>query len=653
MLLFGLFEGERVPFDIPLRSSVSDLKRMIRTKFNIDSEVTKWEKKVLVLSFAGSSLQDSWIIPDLGIVHGSTIRIHLRDEINPLLYIVCLHNQETLSIVEEVRIDQYTVEELRSRVSQKTGIPVGVFRLVSKSGKEMYDSHFVDDYSLEVGDKVTMETWDGYNELINLSVMGFTPNVMSELSSVEIISRFQMRVAMYIAAHFGHVHLAGSLLKQGVSPSTPIGEHPSRQWCREVSHVDTYKAPIHEAAYTGHLSVIRLFVNSEITCLLTKDGNGLAPLNISLRTGNRNCSSFLLAKQWGRVYVTKYESLSLIIYNKVKHWCDRAKERCFIVKGPTKSTLKRRTLYTGPLVTFGVLVDGYSSSQMTGKPKALMKERETKKRPVSSRADDVIEDPEVYFKQLTALQNFHAMKIRRANGGKWGKMMDKAALSVSLLHLLKETEDTEMDQTDDTTFCTSPRLVATIKNDDFKLPTIKEKIISTTTSRSPRARHRKKKSAKTEKDEDAATSIMNKTSDESTSVAKKDKMFAILMKIEKSRKRKLDKEKKLASALLVSKSIDNTVPLPAISNEQNRRPFFYYSGDREDQLIASTLMPYDRHRGSKARDTAIQSLAIATTFKHKPWLGQVRMAMNLTSQAVRRDMALLQSAQSRRRYVTA
>lgn len=52
------------------------------------------------------------------------------------------------------------------------------------------------------------------------------------------------QVALFIAAHFGHVDLALSLMKQGIRPDEAIGDHPSRLWCRtpEWSHIDSHKA---------------------------------------------------------------------------------------------------------------------------------------------------------------------------------------------------------------------------------------------------------------------------------------------------------------------------------------------------------------------------------------------------------------------------
>ena len=60
-----------------------------------------------------------------------------------------------------------------------------------------------------------------------------------------------------MAAHHGHTELASTLMKQGVRPEEPIGEHPTRQWCSPHSHVEILRAPVHEATESGQLNVLR------------------------------------------------------------------------------------------------------------------------------------------------------------------------------------------------------------------------------------------------------------------------------------------------------------------------------------------------------------------------------------------------------------
>ena len=102
---------------------------------------------------------------------------------------------------------------------------------------------------------------------------------------------------------------------------------------------------------------------------------------------------------------------------------------------------------------------------------------------------------------------------------------------------------------------------------------------------------------------------------------------------------------RVSSALLLSKakSSEGSIPLPLISHEQDRRPFFYHQGQREDALVDSALELVAKYRGGdSSRERAIQSLTTANTFRDKPWLGQVRVALSLTSNSLKRNVRRLQ-----------
>jgi len=51
------------------------------------------------------------------------------------------------------------------------------------------------------------------------------------------------------------------LRSSGARCDDPVGEHPARAWMSaEARHVDSFKTPIHEAAETGQLDILRYFV---------------------------------------------------------------------------------------------------------------------------------------------------------------------------------------------------------------------------------------------------------------------------------------------------------------------------------------------------------------------------------------------------------
>ena len=44
-----------------------------------------------------------------------------------------------------------------------------------------------------------METWDGWSEFLSMAIIGYTAQTFKRLSNDEVVARFQMKVAMYIA----------------------------------------------------------------------------------------------------------------------------------------------------------------------------------------------------------------------------------------------------------------------------------------------------------------------------------------------------------------------------------------------------------------------------------------------------------------------
>ena len=119
-----------------------------------------------------------------------------------------------------------------------------------------------------------------------------------------------------------------------------------------------------------------------------------------------------------------------------------------------------------------------------------------------------------------------------------------------------------------------------------------------------------------------------------------------------TRKKGKKKKGRVSSALLLSKakSSEGSIPLPLISNEQDRRPFFYYNGQRDDDFLDPTISTWSRHRhsaGTTPRERAIKSLTVANTFKDKPWLGQVRIALRIAANPTKRNVRRLRSASKR------
>ena len=87
--------------------------------------------------------------------------------------------QDTISIYDNQHIQHEYLEEIRTLAAKKTGLPIGIFRLTTKKGTEMFDGHRLEEYGVDVGHTIHCENLDGWNEFINLAIMGFTPQVSS------------------------------------------------------------------------------------------------------------------------------------------------------------------------------------------------------------------------------------------------------------------------------------------------------------------------------------------------------------------------------------------------------------------------------------------------------------------------------------------
>lgn len=759
MLVFGLFEGDRVSLDVPIGSTVGEVKKMFQTKLNIYiDEMNRKDTKVLVLHYSGSDLEESWCFTDLGIPAGATIKVLLKEEILPALYIYTTYNQETIDIVDKhLNVLSMAVEDLRTIAGNRSGLPVSIFRLVTEDGREMYDGHVLYDYGIDSGATIRLENWDGWNEFINLCIMGFTPQVLAQISTDEVIGRFQQKVALFIAAHYGCADLARVLIKQGVRADEPIGVHPHKLWCTSQAHIETKKAPIHEATEQGQLNVLRLIVNHDITSVMARDGHDLCALNIALRRSKKPCASFLLTRQWTKVPIGKLGSVTVQTLRTIRLWCEGAKDRAYSKFGPAKSSLKKVKFSGGPLVSHGEpVVDGFTKSPMTGKPRADTKDKDKKK--ALETFYEVYglkkEDPEVYFRNMGALENFKSLKLRRNT--KWGNVFDKSELTASFTKGLmgqpehSESESSEKEvkavprvpkasalkqetMTTENTIDSSgtmgkflrggtqttnqdsvndnvvplPSLKTTntaksgnVADEDIKqrknaakpafsskglrklksdlheheetieeedpisrLPT--EDRLKQVTKLPPIVISRNRKTSENaadDSDKESASDHKERTKDSKQKFFQTPKMHTSLPNLNSLEKTKTSmdesppsptetnktfksdkknrKRRRITSAALISqaKAAEGAVPLPMISQENQTRPFFYHNGRREEDVVNPIMDLVTKHQGSTSRDRAIKSLTIANSFKEKPWLTQVRMALSLTSQSIKRPL---------------
>ncbi|XP_048190883.1 protein ANKUB1 isoform X2 [Perognathus longimembris pacificus] len=205
-----------------------------------------------------------------------------------------------------------------------------------------------------------LDVWDGWKEFLMGCLLGQKLKVQRYLSKEGPVLKYQRRVALYMAAFHGYTDLSEWALKQGAKPHEAVGAHPYRAWCYEALHADVSRCPVHAAAETGRLLILKAFVNCSVLCLVCKDAAGQTPLTIAARHGHEDCVLYLLNKMWSTVSFLKI-AVPMMIYIKIKQWILRAQNHSL-----HKSQLSRAR-GSGAKVGDTVMVDGFTTPRMTSK----------------------------------------------------------------------------------------------------------------------------------------------------------------------------------------------------------------------------------------------------------------------------------------------
>uniref|UniRef100_A0A665TT59 Ubiquitin-like domain-containing protein n=1 Tax=Echeneis naucrates TaxID=173247 RepID=A0A665TT59_ECHNA len=360
MKVFIHYEGSCEPFDVPPDQTVGAMKRMVKETFlvQLPSDNQVWH--YLELSYGGAALQDSWALRDVGVVGGSVIRCLIKSEQRPVMHVFNAVTRETLQISGSEALLHVSVARLKSMVSLQSGLPVSAFRLSVLTDVQLYDCNQLQDYAIDAGTTLRLDTWDGWVEFLQGCLLGHRMAVRRHLSEERIVMRFQMRVALYIAAALGHLDLAGWLLERGVHAEEPVGVHPYRQWCRQTAHQDAGKCPVHVAVESGQLLILKLFTNKNLLTLACRDPAGRHSLKIAIQHGHRDCVRYLANKLFSVVSLPNLP-LPMRIYLQVKHW---------VTLGQKRAACNRWQFTAAPYNAKGghmLLVDGFSHPQMFSK----------------------------------------------------------------------------------------------------------------------------------------------------------------------------------------------------------------------------------------------------------------------------------------------
>nr|XP_020637508.1 protein ANKUB1 [Pogona vitticeps] len=360
MRIFVAFEGLCEPFDISSEDTVRDVKLRIKDYFHVPLSEDKKGRRYLELMYAGAVLKDSWIVADVGISVSSTIKCVVKEEDKPILYVYNAVTHEKMPILGRIYLLASKVSQLKTLVTLKSGFPNSIYCLRTPEGREMYDCNTLSDYQLDIGTTLHLDVWDGWKEFLTGCLLGNIPKVQHYLSKEEPVLRYQKRVALYMAAFFGHIRLSAWLLKHGTKPNEAVGVHPYREWCHENNHADVSKCPVHAAAEAGQLMILKAFINYSVLCLECQNSTGQTPLKLCIQHRCKDCVVYLVTKIWSVVSYPDF-SIPMKIYIKLKLW---------LLKAQNKIHMRKRCNQTADFRTrVGdiVLVDGFTKPKMTSR----------------------------------------------------------------------------------------------------------------------------------------------------------------------------------------------------------------------------------------------------------------------------------------------
>lgn len=94
----------------------------------------------------------------------------------PLIFL--FFSREIIAIREQLDVAKTSLSQLRRIVSIKSGLPVSVFRLCKKDGRELFDCHNLEKYGVIFGDTINLHVWDGWVDLLRAATQGHTRKVL-------------------------------------------------------------------------------------------------------------------------------------------------------------------------------------------------------------------------------------------------------------------------------------------------------------------------------------------------------------------------------------------------------------------------------------------------------------------------------------------
>ena len=173
---------------------------MVQHAFDLHVDADSQATKSIVLNYNGSDLKPTWLLTDLYIPPGAIIHCLYREKTTPALYVHCGFNNQILEFFDDAIAVDTTIGDLRKKISDRIGLPLGTFCLqMYNSKQQLYDQMKLFHYEIKPHDHVYLKVWRGYEKFLNSCMNGFPKYYAHD----DLTRHYELQTALHIAAFYG------------------------------------------------------------------------------------------------------------------------------------------------------------------------------------------------------------------------------------------------------------------------------------------------------------------------------------------------------------------------------------------------------------------------------------------------------------------
>lgn len=177
-----------------------------------------------------------------------------------------------------------TTKQLKLMIENECGIPSQCQRLTYLDMCDMFDDRTLEQSDIVDRGRLKMKAWAPFSALVTAASAGHITQVFSAgvINNKGLINNDEAFIALYIAAHGGHLRLVLMLLSYGVNVDnkTQLG-----------------RTALHGAGIKGNWSVLCLLINWGAN-IYQKDKEGQTAMDYARMFGHRECARGLALYQW-------------------------------------------------------------------------------------------------------------------------------------------------------------------------------------------------------------------------------------------------------------------------------------------------------------------------------------------------------------------